>query len=150
MTFEYLDHTADVAVRLRATDFPELLGWAARALRDILLDDRSDAPVGSRSQVTVRLDAEDREALLVDFLNELIFLFDTRGFVPEGPEHVLFEGRVRFTEGGDGCRIETVLKGESFDPARHEFKTEVKAATFHDIRVRKVPGGLEADVVFDL
>ena len=143
MTFEYVDHTADVAVLLRAADFEGLLDWATKALRDILVEDRSGDSQEAGSPVLVCLEAEDREGLLIDYLNELIFLFDTEGFVPAAPASVVLDLR-------DGCRLQTAVKGELFHPSRHQLKTEVKAATFHNLEIRATPAGLEAQVVFDL
>lgn len=143
MSFEFLDHTADTAVRIRAPDESGLFREAARALTAIILDQAASGPVLDGESVPVRLEAEDGESLMVDFLNELIFLFDTRRFLAAD----LVTARVSL---GPPARLEAVVKGETFDPARHAARTEVKAATFHEIEVRRTEGGLEVDVVFDL
>ena len=140
--FEFIDHTADVAVRLRSTDEAELFRDAARALLAIILDPASE-PVGASDAVPLTLESEDGEALLVDFLNEIIFLFDTRRFLAG-------EVDVKSIALGRPARIEAVLRGETYDPARHAAKTEVKAATFHGMTIARTPAGFEADVVFDL
>ena len=146
--FEFLDHTADTAVRLTAADPSGLVQSAVDALRCIylgeeegaLLADRIDSGPATRSPIV--LEAEDGEALLIDLLGELIFLFDTRRFLC---------GRVE---------IETVslerpasLKGTlvgSTRAAEFQLKTEVKAATYHAVRIRRDGRALTVDVVFDL
>jgi len=140
MTFEYLEHTADIAIRLRAPDLPGILKAATLALRDIFA---GPARAGRGEAVGVSLEAEDGEALLIDYLNELIFLFDTRRFLPASLDVT------RLVSNGL-TRLEGTVSGETFDPACHVLKTEVKAATFHAIRIRRCAGELEVDVVFDL
>lgn len=143
MAFTYIDHTADVAVRLTAPDFEGLLEEASRALRDILLESESPAGAPSLRTVALRLQAEDREGLLVDFLNELIFRFDTQRLLPAGLGACRLEGKAPI-------ELDTLVKMEPFDPQRHALQTEVKAATFHGLEIREMEGGLEVDVVFDL
>jgi len=141
--FELLDHTADAAVRLRSPTEAALFQDAAAAHVAIVLDLGASAPVGTGLLRPLVLEAEDPEALLVDFLNELIFLFDTERFLTGrvDVEHVRLE---------KPARLQAKLLGEVHDPARHSARTEVKAATFHDIEIRRTPAGLEAVVVFDL
>ncbi len=140
--FEFLDHTADVAVRLCSPGEAGLLKDAAFALMSILLSPESGS-IELKISVPLSLEAEDPEALLVDFLNELIYLFDTER---------LLVGRVDVEEIrlDRPSRLRVVLQGETYDPPRHSAKTEVKAATFHGMRVVRTCRGVEAEVVFDL
>jgi protein archease len=142
VAFEYLDHTADTAVRVLALDGPDLFREATRALLSILLDEAS-APVADLEPIAIRLEAEDPEALLIDYLNELIFLFDTKRFLPSRLE-------VRGLRLEKPALLEGMVMGETYDPARHRAKTEIKAATFHGLEIRTIGGMLEAEVVFDL
>lgn len=140
---EFLDHTADVAVRLTAPDEAGLLQEAARALLEIQLTETSRAAVRPQVRLPLELEAEDGEALLVDFLNELILRFDTER---------LLVAAVDIEEASLGCpaRLRGHVLGESLDCMRHVAKTEVKAATFHDLKIRRNAEGWSADVVFDL
>ena len=79
----------------------------------------------------------------MDYLNELIYEFDTRRFLA-------IEVEFHLLRTGGPSQLRAVLKGEIFDPSRHVLKTEVKAATFHGIDVRRTPDAVEADVIFDL
>jgi len=76
-------------------------------------------------------------------LNELIFLFDTRKLLP-------CDLRITALPPQRPPSLEAVLEAERFDPGRHSLKTEVKAATFHGIAIRREASGLVVDVVFDL
>jgi len=141
--FEFLDHTADVAIRLTSRDEEELFRDAASAVVAILLDLKASEPLVPRSSIPLRLEAEDPESLLVDFLNELIFLFDTTGFVAR-------DLKVTSVHLHSPAHFHGQLAGDTFDPAKHQAKTEIKAATFHGLELRKSRGRLEAEVVFDL
>ncbi len=146
--FEFLDHTADAAARLTAADVPGLVQSGVEALLSLYLGESEAAmfvaatDAASAAKVPVTLEAEDGESLLVDFLNELIFLFDTRRFLCGGfeVEDVCLDSPARF-------------KGELLGTNAAEsrgFKTEVKAATFHGVEIVKEGGMLTVDVVFDL
>lgn len=140
--FEFLDHTADIAVRIRAASGAEFFEEAARAFLALLLDlDSSSAE--PRRELPLHLEAEDAESLLVDFLNELIFLFDTQRMVVS--EIVVEDARLE-----SPASLRATLRGETFDASRHTARTAVKAATFHGLEVRRNSEGVEAVVVFDL
>ena len=81
MTLEFLDHTADMAVRIVAADAPTFFQEALRGLHLILLDEPSFEGIREAEELPLDLRAPDNETLLVDFLNELIYLFDTRRWI---------------------------------------------------------------------
>ncbi len=131
--FREREHTADWALEVWAPDFPELLRQAARGLEALsgVTVDASAPP----AREAVEIPAEDAETALVEFLNELLFLRDTRGrwFRPE-----------RLT--WDGQAVRGTLVGF---PLKQVDK-EVKAATYHNLRVRRTPEGWRAVVVLDV
>ena len=135
--YRQLPHTADLAWRLWGKDLPELFENAGRALSATLTDRRY---LRRRATREVRLAAIDREALLVDWLNHLLYLFDLDGFL----------GRDFQVESLTPERLKARVTGESFDPARHPSRTGVKAATFHQLSIVPVKDGWEATVVLDL
>ncbi len=90
------------------------------------------------------LTAPDGETILVDLLNELIYRFDAEKLLL--PLVQVEEARL---DPGGG-RLRAHLRGERFDPSRHELATEVKAATYHGLRIRETAGVLTAEVIFDL
>ncbi len=88
----------------------------------------------------MRIESTDTEALLVDWLNELIYLHTVGRWI-------LVSGRIHIES---GTRLVAVLEGEQFDSRRHHVRQEVKAATFHGLRITQVAGVWSANVVFDL
>jgi SHS2 domain-containing protein len=135
--YRQLRHTADLAWRLWGKDLPELFENAGRALSATLTDRRY---LRRRATREVRLTADDREALLVDWLNHLLYLFDIDGFL----------GRDFQVESLTAERLKARVMGESFDPARHPARTGVKAATFHQLSIVPAGEGWQATVVLDL
>ena len=132
--FEILEHTADVGIRSWGRSLAEAFEQAGLALTEIL-GVRTDGP-GERREL--RASAGDVGALLVDFLNELVFLHETEG---------LGFASVRVVEASDTdlrAHVEVVpLRGEPEGPP-------VKGATFHRLRVDRSDGRVEARVYLDV
>lgn len=136
--YRLLEHTGDLGFVVRAASLERLFEAAARALFDCILDVRT-VRAAERVPVTVR-DAVDRDDLLVRFLSELLFLHDARDWV--------FRGAV--VESIEGGSVTARAVGERFDPARHAIERQVKAVTYHDLRVAEDRDGWSGRVVLDL
>jgi SHS2 domain-containing protein len=135
--FETFDHTADLGLRIRAVDLGTLFAEAGLALFSAVVEDLGT--VIARQKVDVRLDGSDREYLLFDWLRALLYRFDA--------EHLLFSRfEVHVREDG----LEATAWGEPLDRSRHELAHEVKAITYHGLRVEKVADGWLAEVIVDI
>ncbi len=135
--FEILEHTADIGFRARGRTLEELFESAAEALISIALDPRDVQPV---QRYPIEAQGEDREALLVNWLSEVLFLYDGRRIAMR---------RFRVLEMMPG-RIRGEALGEPFDTARHHAKLIVKAVTYHQLRVEEDAAGWSADVYLDV
>ncbi len=135
--YETFDHTADLGLRIRAADLNTLFAEAAQALFATLVENL-DA-VAPLRQFDVAIAGSDREYLLFDWLKELLYRFDA--------EHVLFS-RFEARVGADG--LQGSAWGEPLDPARHELAHEVKAITYHGLRVEPAADGWLAEVIVDI
>lgn len=136
MGYEVIEHTADAGLHVWAPTLEELFADAARGLFGIMGEGRGPRVHTER----VTLEAPDREALLVDWLSELLFLFEARGVVPE-------EVGVRISE--DPWRLEADIGGS--DAGRFvQGGPAVKAITYHAIEVRATPTGVEGRVYVDV
>jgi SHS2 domain-containing protein len=129
----FADHTGELAVRLEATSRAELFAEAARALAEVMLGrPATDDGVFER----VSLTAPDRDALLVAWLDELIFH-------AERDKKIYGRARIeRLTEQA----LEAAIAGEPVT----ELKTHVKAATFHELRIAEGPRAISATVILDV
>ena len=139
MPFEMTEHTADVGLQVTAASLEQLFGDAARAVASLIIE--NPAAIELRQQVTIELEAENLEGLFVDWLRELIYRFETA--------HVLLrEFSIHISRGNRRLRAE--CRGEPADWSRHLPDHEVKAVTYHQLRVAQTAAGWEADVIFDL
>ena len=134
---ETFDHTADMGLRIRAADLDTLFVEAAEALFGAVVEDL--ATVRPLQKIDVELDGEEIEFLLFDWLRELLYHFDA--------EHLLFgKFSVHVTDAG----LTASAWGEPLDRARHNLEHEVKAITYHGLRVEKVGDQWEAEVIVDI
>jgi SHS2 domain-containing protein len=134
--FEIINHTADVGIIAYGADMSQAFANAARALFSLITELDDVAEVIHRD---IELTATDEESLLVEWLNELVYQFDT--------EDILFK---RF----DIIQLNnTHLKargyGEKVDKSKHKIKIGVKAATYHMLKVNK-SDGYKVQVLFDI
>jgi len=136
-TFTVIAHTADVAVEVYGRDIRELFINAAHALNAILFD--SFHPDGDTLR-EVTLDSADDDTLLVDWLNELIYLFDA--------ERLAF-ARFDIVTHSPG-RLVVRCGGRVIDDTCHAQVREVKAATYHGVHIDATGNGLTATVIFDV
>ncbi len=134
--FEIVNHTADVSIIAYGASPSETFANAARALFSLITELNNVAEVLHRD---IELAAPDQESLLVAWLNELIYLFDT--------ENVLFK---RFEISKlNNTQLKARSYGEKVDKSKHKLKTGVKAATYHMLRIDK-GDGCKAQVLFDI
>ncbi|MDQ7859821.1 MAG: archease [Armatimonadota bacterium] len=134
---EHIDHTADVGIVVRAATLPELFEAAAEGMFGFIVDSDS---VASRAWVERRVEADDLPGLLVAWLNDLLAMLAADGFVPK--TFVVDEVGER--------RLRATVHGEPVDVARHRFRLDVKAATYHMLDVRQTDGEWTARVIFDV
>jgi SHS2 domain-containing protein len=137
--YRYLPHTADVLVAVQGATLKRLFENAGAALFD-LITDRST--VRARERIKVEASGLDRENLLVRFLSELLYLQDTRGWRFRYCRITSLD-RVAFT-------VRAVAHGEAFDPAHHPRRREVKAITYHQIRIGRCLGLWRVRLVLDV
>jgi SHS2 domain-containing protein len=135
--YETFDHTADLGLRIRADTLDTLLCEAAQALFSIVVTD--PATVRPLVRRDVALPADDRDLLLFDWLKQLLYWWDA--------EHLLFS-KFEVHTGDQG--LTAVAWGEPLDRERHQLEHEVKAITYHGLRVEQTPDGWLAEVIVDI
>jgi len=134
---EVFEHTADLGLRIRAADLDTLFTEAAEALFAVIVVDL--ASVRPEKQVEVCLAADALDMLLVDWLRELLFHFDS--------EHLLLS---RFEVKLDADGLHGTAWGEPLDRSRHELEHEVKAITYHGLLLEQTADGWLAEVIVDI
>jgi SHS2 domain-containing protein len=132
--FRILEHEADVGFEAYGWDQEELFANAAYALFSLITD-----PETVRTGVTKHITINNGEELLVVFLNELLYLWDTKRFIPGHFSIAVKEGR-----------LEAEIAGETLDPDRHPVHKEVKAVTYHKFTIQKEGERLKATIFLDI
>jgi SHS2 domain-containing protein len=131
--FEEIEHTADRAFRVTGRDLVELLTNAAHAIHALDGLRATGKPSATRE---IEVEGVDCESLLVNWLNEILYLEQAHQLVCERFHIVeLKSHRLR-------ARVET--------RKCHRNYGHIKAVTFHNLKIRKTPEGLQAEVVLDV
>ncbi|WP_115864302.1 archease [Halorussus litoreus] len=145
MGYELRDHTADVAVEATGPTLGATFAAAADGMAAAMCDVIPESG-GERFPVEVR--AESREALLFDYLDELIYQRDVRGVLPVDNEAAVRESDVREPAGDDG---EWTLTGAARGvPLAGLGARDLKAVTYSEMDLRETDDGWRAYVVFDV
>jgi len=132
--YKLLEHTADAMVEVQGKDLDERFGNAAYAMFDQITDLSKVKPKG---ELRVVMSGNTREQLLVDFLQELLFVHDT--------EDLVFS---EFEIKTDGKTLEAVVRGEKFDEKKHTKRSVVKGVTYHRLEFDDLKGRLT--ILFDV
>jgi SHS2 domain-containing protein len=140
--YEIFEHTADMGIRARAGSLDDLFVDAAKGLFSIMVANLDQ--VRAVEEVTFQVEGDDLEGLLHGWLGELLYTFSARRLA-------LAEFRVRI----DGhpplfSGLSGTARGEPIDPSRHEIDVEVKAITWHALKVENHAGEWLAEVIVDV
>ena len=135
--YKTFDHTADLGIEVYGKDQRELFVNAGRALFDLITDlDKIEA----KTSLSLNLEALDREDLLVNWLRELLYFHQSEGYLlNDFVLHDLEEQSLRAT-----------VKGEIYEANRHELIREIKAVTYHQLKVTQEKERWVARIVFDI
>jgi len=135
--FEVIDHTADIGIVAYGATIKQVFANAALGLFNLMAD-LDDFKEGLQREL--ELSAEDVEVLLIEWLNELIYIFDV--------EHIIFK---KFEiEKLTSTQIKARCFGEKMKPGQHKLKREIKAATYHMLQISKEDGTYKVQVIFDI
>lgn len=135
---EFIEHTADIGIRIRSESLEGLFKEAAFGLLNIMFSfKRSDYPL--EEEILIKVEAEDMEELLVTWLNEILYLFESKGYA------------FRNVEISELSATGLKAKLECFKVAREEIVCYIKAATYHNLSLRRADdGSFEAVIIFDI
>ena len=133
-SFEEIEHTADKALHIHGRNLEQLLLNAAQGMNSLMITDVSKLP--TRIKKNIEIEALDAESLLVEWLNELAYWAETEMLIFRKFDlHTITESHVRATL--HGGHVQNLEK-------------QIKAVTYHNIKIGKTDTGLEATVVLDV
>ncbi len=135
--FETFEHTADLGLRIRADNLNNLFAEAGRALFSVIVEKPENIRLDEEIPYTIK--GNEAEELLHDWLTELLFTFHVH-------RRLLGKFDVNIQSNG----LTAIAQGEKIDPKRHEINVEIKAVTWHGLKVVQCPEGWMAEVIVDI
>lgn len=137
--YEYIEHTADIAIKAYGTQLEQVFENAAKGMFAIMYE-TFDKQYDTTVNVEVREKVDNKEQLLLDWLNELLFLSETK-------QMVFVDFKVVSL---NGSHLKAKAFGTAFDKKKHRYKTEIKSATYHMLELGKEKDKYYGHVLFDL
>jgi len=135
--YEIIDHTADIGIRVKSKDLKELFLNAAEAMFDIIAK-KQEPKTNKKTKVRIEQKADTQDELLVNWLNELLSLSAAK-------ELIFSELQISNI---DKNSLQATAIGE--DIKNYKVNTEIKAATYHELKISETPEGWQAQVIFDV
>jgi SHS2 domain-containing protein len=135
--FKILEHPSDLGIEAHGSSMQELFKNAAHGFMSVVA---GTSKIESRQNRFIELQATDRENLLVRWLTEILYLYDAEKFLTAD---------VRFETLTDTL-LKANLFGEPYDVSKHELKLDVKAITYHQLKVEDHDGNWIARVFVDI
>ena len=139
--YEVFDHTADIGLHAFGPTLPELFIHAAEGMESLMVPPEQIRPSVTRE---IAVEGHDVVSLLIAWLNEFVFLFDT--------EFLLFRQFEidSLTEGESEMHLKGRASGEPYDVQRHDLSSAIKAVTWHEASVGRTDEGYKARIIFDI
>ena len=135
--YEQFPHTADIGVRAFGKDLKELFENAAFAMFDIIAD--LEGMSGETTEI-LEVKAANHEELLVAWLDELLYIFYTK-------QLIFYKFNIERLEEGS---LRASVVGRPIAANRNRLKTEIKAATYSDLKINKIADGYSVEIIFDV
>jgi SHS2 domain-containing protein len=137
MPYETFEHTADLGLRVWADELNTLFTDAAGGLFSMIVPDSES--VRPSLSVEIAVEGGDSELLLFDWLNELLYIYEVRRLL-------LCQFKIELGPSG----LVAKAAGEPIDPSRHVLDHEVKAITYHGLKLEQKNGRWLAEVIVDI
>jgi SHS2 domain-containing protein len=134
--YEVIDHTADIGIAAYGKDLSDLFSNAAAGMLSLII--KTDIRRNDVAR-TISLEATDNETLLVEWLNELLYIIYTEKLVLCNFDIVIDKGQ-----------LTARCAGQRLEPGSHRFIREIKAATYHNLEIVNQGGEYSARIIFDI
>ncbi|MFA5062959.1 MAG: archease [Candidatus Omnitrophota bacterium] len=135
--YEVFEHTADIGIRVKGKDLKDLFKNAGLAIFRIS-SRKQFTKNKNHANINIKISSDNLESLFVDWLNELLSLSSVRGLIFHSIKINKLENN----------SIEAVAVGSDIN--NYKVNTEIKAATYHELKVKEIDGGWAAEVILDV
>ncbi len=139
--YQYIDHTADIAVEVSAENYEDLFIVSAQAWKDSVLNELSP---DNLEEKILEFNENSIEELLVHFLSELNYLLLGGKWITTGVK------QIKIIKIEKEWNLRAVILGIPLDAQKHNIKIEIKAVTFHQMDVKYKDGKFQTRIVFDI
>jgi SHS2 domain-containing protein len=137
LKYKIIDHTADICVRVFGNSLEEIFIGSAKAMMAIITDVEK---VNPSREISIKARGENPEELLVKWLQEILYFHEVKKMVFKD-----FEIKIE-----NGTRAVGKASGEKIDFDRHEFYSNIKAVTYHNLKITSSKSKYQVDIVFDI
>jgi len=125
--YEIIQHTADIGIKVKGRTFPKAIEKSILAMSDLML---GNMKIGSSEEKEFIIEENDLEIALVSILEEVLYIFEHHKF------------------GVSFCSVN--IKGAHYDPGEITDGTEIKAVTYHQLKIKRNPDNWIVSVIFDI
>ncbi len=132
-----IDHTADICVRVFGNSLEEIFVGSSKAMMEIITDVEK---VNPSKEISIKAQGENYEELLVKWLQEILYVHEVKKMVFKD-----FEIKIE-----NGTKAVGKAYGEKIDVDRHEFYSNIKAVTYHNLKIISSKDKYRVDIVFDI
>ena len=140
--YRFLDHMTDAVIEAYGTTLEEAFVHSARGLVDTMVDLSKVLPT---VEVKINAQGHDLESLLFDWLDKVMLLM-----VADGIATSEFSVKIQKLHDNNSYLLNGIVKGEKINLARHHYKVEVKAITYHEMLIKQEKGRVTARFLVDL
>ncbi len=141
LVFEVDEHSGDLAITAWGSNLLEALAASTAGLMSQIV---GKAAVEPRETHSFIIEDSDTDRQVVSYLNEIIYLASSRLWLTAGIR------QIKFCESQGCSELQVILTGEAVDPARHKYKYDIKAVTFHEFKITQTQGRVTIHFVCDL
>jgi len=135
--YTLLDHTADIGIEVLGKTKEEALAHTVEAMFDLITDSVNISALQEKQLIVNGMDMAD---MLINLLREALYLFHNKAWLCKKCEILELSEE----------KIAAKVTGEPYDAKKHQLKMEIKAVTYHTLKLEKVAEGWRARVIFDV
>ncbi|PIY83978.1 MAG: hypothetical protein COX96_00895 [Candidatus Omnitrophica bacterium CG_4_10_14_0_2_um_filter_44_9] len=138
--YEFIEHTADVAVKAYGGSLKELFASAALAMCCVQVSKKGNRPAPALKEAIIKKEEEELEDLLKSWLDELLFYFSSQRLILHRIKALVIKEHA----------LEASVLLEAFDEDFFESKNEIRAVTYNELKVERIRNRWQARIIFDI
>lgn len=144
-----VEHTSDIGISVIADTLKELFEKSAYGMFSLLVDKMKE--VFCKKKLKIKVDGIDPESLLVNWLNELLYVYNTKKMLFSKFKLNIYSDKNRRDKNKEILKLSAEIFGEKIIPQKHNICIEIKSATYHNLKIQRlVSGKYQTQIIFDV